>query len=56
MDFERYFELISSDNVLDHRGLRRLFRIMFCRMHLQYNHVFDWTILMFLEMQEMYLM
>jgi len=52
IEFKRYFELISSDKVLDYHCLRRLFRNLFCRMHFEYDHVFDWTILRFLETQE----
>lgn len=50
--FKRYFELIRSDDVLDYRGLRRVFRDLFCRMYFEYDYVFDWTILKFLETQE----
>ena len=50
--FKRYFELIRSDKVLDYRCSRRLFRDLFCRMRFEYHHVFDWTILKFLESQE----
>jgi hypothetical protein len=52
IEFKRYFELIRSDKALDYRCLRRLFRDLFCRMRFEYDHVFDWTILRFLETRE----
>ena len=52
IEFKRYFELIRSHKGLDYRCLRRLFRNLFCRMRFEYDHVFDWTILRFLETQE----
>lgn len=58
VEFKRYFELIRSDSILDYRRLRRLFRGLFCRKHFEYDNVFDWTVLRFMEMldagQKMY--
>lgn len=51
-EFRRYFEMIRSADVLDYGRLRRLFRGLFYRKHFQYDNIFDWTILMFLETQE----
>ena len=51
-EFKKYFELIRSDKELDYRRLRRLFRNLFCRQGFQYDNVFDWTKLMFLEKLE----
>ena len=52
VEFKKYFELIRSDKELDYRRLRRLFRDLFCRRRFQYDNVFDWTKLMFLEKLE----
>jgi serine/threonine protein kinase len=52
VEFKKYFELIRSKNELDYRLLRRLFRGLFRRNRFQYDNVFDWTILRFLEKQE----
>ena len=52
IEFKKYFELIRSGKELDYGRLRRLFRGLFCRQHLQYDNVFDWTILMFQEKLE----
>jgi len=52
VEFKKYFELIRSKEELDYGRLRRLFRGLFCRQHFQYDNVFDWTILMFLEKME----
>jgi len=52
VEFKKYFELIRSDKGLDYRRLRRLFRDLFCRQRFQYDNVFDWTLLMFLEKLE----
>ncbi len=52
VEFKRYFELIRSDKGLDYRRLRCLFRGLFCRQHFQYDNVFDWTKLMYLEKLE----
>jgi hypothetical protein len=51
-EFKKYFELIRLDKELDYARLRRLFRSLFFRKHFQYDNVFDWTILRFLEQQE----
>ncbi|KAH8701335.1 casein kinase I isoform delta, partial [Phaeosphaeriaceae sp. PMI808] len=51
-EFKKYFELVRLDKKLDYGRLRRLFRGLFYRKHFQYDNVFDWTILMFLEEQE----
>jgi hypothetical protein len=50
--FKKYFEPIRSDKELNYGGLRRLFRGLFSRQHFQYDNVFDWTRLMFLEKLE----
>ena len=52
IEFKKYFELIHSDKRLDYGRLRRLFRGLFCRRHFQYDKVFDWTEMMFLETLE----
>jgi hypothetical protein len=52
VEFKKYFELIRSDKELNYGGLRRLFRGLFSRQHFQYDNVFDWTRLMFLEKLE----
>ena len=52
IEFQKYFELIRSDKELNYGRLRRLFRGLFFRQHFQYDNVFDWTKLMFLEMLE----
>ncbi|KAF1958941.1 kinase-like protein [Byssothecium circinans] len=51
-EFKKYFELIRLDKKLAYGRLRRLFRDLFHREHFQYDNVFDWTILKFLEEQE----
>jgi hypothetical protein len=51
-EFKKYFELIRLDKELDYGRLRRLFRGLFYRKHFQYDNVFDWTILRFLEERE----
>ncbi|KAF2419700.1 kinase-like protein [Tothia fuscella] len=53
-EFKKYFELIRLDNnkTLDYRRLQRLLRSLFYRKHFQYDNVFDWTRLRFLEEQE----
>ncbi|KAH8726656.1 casein kinase 1 epsilon [Phaeosphaeriaceae sp. PMI808] len=52
VEFKKYFELIRSEKELDYRYLRRLFRCLFRRQHFQYDNVFDWTKLMYLEKLE----
>jgi hypothetical protein len=52
VEFKKYFELVHSKEELDYGRLRRLFRSLFCRQRFQYDNVFDWTILMFLEKLE----
>jgi hypothetical protein len=50
--FERYFKHIRSlhlDEKPDYAYLRRLFRNLFHRNGFEYDHVFDWTELKFLE-------
>lgn len=49
VEFKKYFELIRSDKELNYGSLRRLLRGLFSRQHFQYDNVFDWTRLMFLE-------
>jgi hypothetical protein len=51
-EFKKYFELIRLDKELNYERLRRLFRGLFYRKLFQYDNVFDWTILRFLEEQE----
>ncbi len=52
VEFKKYFELVRSNEELDYGRLRRLFRDLFCRQRFQYDNVFDWTILKFLEKLE----
>jgi hypothetical protein len=52
VEFKMYFELIRSGKELDYRRLGRLFRRLFWRQDFQYDNVFDWTKLMFLEKLE----
>lgn len=52
VEFKQYFELIRSNKELDYGRLQRLFRSLFRRQHFEYDNVFDWTILMFLEKRE----
>jgi len=51
-EFERYFKHIRSlhfDEIPDYAYLRRLFRNLFHRNGFEYDYVFDWTELKFLE-------
>lgn len=51
-EFEKYFKHIRSrrsEKTLNYAYLRRLFRNLFCRNGFEYDHVFDWTELKFLE-------
>jgi hypothetical protein len=45
-------QIVMDNKELDYRGLQRLFRGLFHRKHFQYDNVFDWTIVRFLEEQE----
>jgi len=50
-----FFEHIHSlrfDETPDYAYLRRLFRDLFRRKGYEYDHVFNWTVLKFLEHQE----
>jgi casein kinase 1, epsilon len=54
-EFERYFKHIRSlhfDERPDYAYLRRLFRNLFHRNRFEYDYVFDWTELKFLEFLE----
>jgi casein kinase 1/casein kinase I family protein HRR25 len=52
-EFSRYFQHIrSSDRKLDYAYLRRLFHGLFRRKGWKTDHVFDWTVLKFLEEME----
>lgn len=52
VEFKKYFELLRSDKKLDYKRLRRLFQGLFYRQHFQYDKVFDWTQLLYLEKLE----
>lgn len=52
VEFKEYFELMASDKGLNYRKLRRLFSDVFNRQHFQYDNVFDWTELLYLERVE----
>jgi casein kinase 1/casein kinase I family protein HRR25 len=49
IEFKNYFEHIRSDKKLDYSYLLRLFRNLFRRKGFEYDCVFDWTELKFLE-------
>ncbi|KAF2012102.1 CK1/CK1/CK1-D protein kinase [Aaosphaeria arxii CBS 175.79] len=49
VEFKQYFELIRRDKKLDYGRLKRLFRGLFHRQNFEYDHVFDWTVILFLE-------
>ncbi|KAF1809587.1 casein kinase-like protein I isoform epsilon [Eremomyces bilateralis CBS 781.70] len=51
-EFKKYFEHVRSGEKLDYSYLLRLFRNLFRRKGFEYDYVFDWTILKFLEEPE----
>jgi casein kinase 1/casein kinase I family protein HRR25 len=54
-EFQMYFKHVQSfrfDETPDYAYLRRLFCNLFRRKGYEYDHVFDWTVLKFLEHQE----
>lgn len=55
MEFKEYFKHIrslSSDETPDYERMRRFFRSLFHRNGFEYDYVFDWTELKFLERLE----
>jgi len=51
-EFKKYFEHVRSlhsNKEPNYTYLRRLFRNLFSRNHFEYDYVFDWTELKFLE-------
>jgi hypothetical protein len=48
-EFKKYFKHVRSDKKLNHTYLLRLFRNLFRRNGFEYDDVFDWTVLKFLE-------
>jgi hypothetical protein len=51
-EFKKYFKHVRSlrsDETPDYTYLRRLFRNLFHRSRFEYDYVFDWTALKFLE-------
>lgn len=54
-EFEKYFEHVGSsrsDEKPNYAYLRRMFRSLFHRKGFEYDYVFDWTELKFLEKLE----
>jgi hypothetical protein len=49
VEFRKYLEHLRSDRKLDYSYLQRLFRHIFRREGFEYDYVFDWTLLKFLE-------
>ncbi|KAF1962347.1 kinase-like protein [Byssothecium circinans] len=49
LEFKSYFKHVRSGRKLDYSYLLRLFRSLFHREGFEYDYVFDWTVLRFLE-------
>jgi hypothetical protein len=48
-EFRKFFEHVRSNKQISYAYLLRLFRNLFLRMDFEYDYVFDWTVLKFLE-------